>query len=325
MEQRLVPLNAVLAMYANTTTSWPKPFSDLGYRLEALEFPVKNDDRFISVDAVGFKGSENRFHLHEAKSGTSVPAEQAQRYADADPAYLVRSVGVTVGGGALPSAQSTYVCLKEHEERILWFLSEAKVELPVISIGEDTIEALGTAFADPELAEKFSEPISIPGPPPGIIVVDADSPDDDFDQVVAPSLVAAASRSEEVVSVAHLAEMSLTYYAIYPAVYQKRLRGKVADAAIRAASADPQHWEFRMFKGANESGSVRILATPEQADPRGRTQQYQAMRGRLQAGSRRRVRPEIPGQRQFFAEESEVEQELERAGSSDSEDREEEL
>lgn len=48
------------------------------------------------------------------------------------------------------------------------------------------------------------------------------------------------------------------------------------------------------------------------------------MRGRLQSGQRRRPRTEIPGQGSLFAEGSDIEEELERAGSVDAEGREEE-
>ncbi len=80
MEQRLTPLNAVVALYSNTRTSWPRPFFDLGYRLEGLEFPVQLDDQDKVVpDVAGFNRETNRFLLHEAKSGNNVDEDQACR------------------------------------------------------------------------------------------------------------------------------------------------------------------------------------------------------------------------------------------------------
>jgi hypothetical protein len=325
MEQRFVPLNAVIGMYSTITTSWPRPFHDAGYRLQALEFPIRFDDGgTVVADAIGYKDAENRFALHESKSGTAVKEGQARGYATADATYLVRGLSVTVGPGSGPTLQSSFVCLEEHAERILWQLEQAEVELPVLLLGEQSITAVGKRFEDPALATAFSSPIPITQPPPGIVVVDTESADEDFDQMVYPSLVAAASLREETITVAKLAEDSLAHYAIYPAPYKRRLRAKVAAAAQRAAAADPQHWSFQRFQGADEDGMIRVLSTPEQADPRGRTQQYQAMRGRLQSGRRRRPRPEIPGQVSFFAASSEVEEELERAGSVDPEGGEEE-
>lgn len=71
MEQRFVPLNAVIGMYSTTKTSWPRPFHDAGYRLQALEFPIRLDDvSSIVADAIGYN-AENRFALHESKSGTA--------------------------------------------------------------------------------------------------------------------------------------------------------------------------------------------------------------------------------------------------------------
>jgi hypothetical protein len=325
MEQRFVPLNAVIGMYSTTTTSWPRPFYDAGYRLEALEFPIKFDGGGnIVADAIGYKAAENRFALHESKSGTAIRDGQARGYAAADPAYLVRSLSVTVGTGGGPTLQSNFVCLEEHSESILWQLEEARANFPVLLIGEHSITAAGAPFEDPALADVFAAPIPILQPPPGIVVVDTESSDADFDQMVYPSLVAAASMQEETVTVAKLAEDSLAHYAIYPAPYRKQLRNKVAAAAERAAAADSQHWAFRRVQGANEDGIIRILSTPEQADPRGRTQQYQAMSGRLQSGLRRRQRAEIPGQGSLFAARSDIEEELERAGSVEADGGEEE-
>lgn len=323
MERRLIPLNAVIGLYSETTTSWPRPFADAGYRLEAIEFPIEVDgEGRVVADAIGFKTAESRFALHEAKSGTSVDASQARRYSLADPAFLVRTLSVTITSADVPRAQGNYVCMREHEDRVLWQLREAGVELPVLSLGASDITAVGAEFDDPALRAAFGSPIPVTTLPPALVTVDADSSDDDFDQIVFPSLIAAASMRIEQMSVERLTEESIPPYPLFPGAYKRRLRVRVAESAQRAAEADPARWQYQR-RGAGDEGLVRVLVTPEDADPRGRTQQYQSMRTRLQSRGRRRTRPEIPGQASFFVDDAQLERELDETRSVDEDAREE--
>lgn len=263
MEPRFVPLNALIGMYSTTITSWPRPFYDAGYRLQALEFPVRFDNREnIVADAIGYKESENRFSLHESKSGTAVREGQARGYADADPGYLVRGLSVTVGTGGVPTVQSNFVCLAEHAERVLWQLREAEVQLPVLVLGEQSITAAGSPFEDPDLVDAFSDPIPITQPPPGIVVVDTESGDEDFDQLVYPSLVAAASLQEDTVTVAKLAEDSLAHYPIYPAPYRRRLRTKSQRRHREPPLQTPSTGHSSDFKGRTKTAWSECFLPP---------------------------------------------------------------
>ncbi len=131
--------------------------------------------------------------------------------------------------------------------------------------------------------------------------------------------MSAAALGFESISISSLTERSISHYALYPGPYKRKLRRAVAGAARRAADADSVHWQFRGPTGIDDEGIVRILASPEQADPRGRTQQYQAIRSRLERGRRRRPRLEIPGQGSLF-EDSDLENELDRATTVDLEE-----
>ncbi len=318
MEERLVPVNAVVALYSATRTSWPRPFFDLGYRIEGLEFPIGVDeDERVVPDVVGFKRASSRFVLHEAKSGNNIEEDQAHRYKKVAPATLVRVLSVTVSSGDPLRVQTSYVCLRHAEKRILMGLRAINMEAPVLSFDTADVRAVGAPFDDPDLRSAFSTSLAVPGPPPAIITLDADSPPDTFDQAVFPTLAAAAAREQTSITVAALAEESIGHYAIYPGQYKRRLRRCVADAARRAAEADPQRWEFRPRTGNDDEGLVRILASPELADPRGRTQQYQSMRHRLEAGRPRRQRPENPDQGVFFGSDD-LEAELDSATRKDS-------
>ena len=194
----------------------------------------------------------------------------------------------------------------------------------MLSVGPNDVTAVGAPIDDPVLRSMFANPVQVPGPPPGVVTVDADSPGEEFDRVVVPSLVSALAQDRENISMMALAEDSLPYYAIYPAPYRLRLRRKVAAAARRAAEADSQHLEYRPPTNAEPDGLIRILSTPEQADPRGRTQQYQAIQNRLGGGKRRARRAEIEGQGNLFAA-ADLEQELDSAKPATNDDRGEEL
>ena len=323
MEDHLIPVNAVVAMYTTTQTSWPRPFHDAGYRLEGLEFPLEvSDSERVVPDAVGFNRNINGFLLHEAKGGSNIENDQARRYSRVAAETLVRVLGVTVESPLPLKLQTSYACLRAAEDRILQGLESVGMEVPVLSFGSDDVRAVGGSFEDPALSAAFASPVPLPGPPPGIITLDANSPNGAFDRVVFPSLVAAASLGMESISVSALTEQAVSHYAIYPGPYKRRLRA-VAAAARRAADDDRDHWEFRGPTGTDDDGLIRIHGSPERTDPRGRTQQYQAIRNRLETSQRGRRRREISGQGVLFGS-SDLEEELNRATSSDAEEREEE-
>jgi hypothetical protein len=305
MEDRFVPLNAIVAMHSHTKTSWPRPLFDVGYRMESLELPVNvSEDRRVTADVVAFKSKENRFLLHEAKSGANVEESQADRYKNPDMNWLTRATSVTLTEGIEPRCHTIYACLREHEERALIGLANVSAEFPVLSISNEDVHHVGGPFDDPELEEFFRSPVIVPGPPPGIIVVDADSGDEEIDRVVVPSMVSEMSNGSEMISVPALARLAIPYLDIYPTGYQNRLIRKVDQAARRPPNSTRSH------------GIVKIKLNPEELDLRGRTQSYQAMASRFQP-RRSRIRVS-EDQGQLFGD-ADLERELSQAKESDDE------
>jgi hypothetical protein len=318
MEERFIPVNAVIAMYSTVQTSWPRPFYDVGYLLEALELPVVvGDDARVPADLVGFRPSNNRFLLHEAKSGANVDEDQAARYQLADPLWLVRATKVNLTADEDPSCQTVYVCLRSHEDRILLGLRKAECAFPLVSVGDSDVRAVGASFDDDDLAARFENLIPLPGPPPGIIVVDIESADEDFDEIVFPTLVAEMSLRTDDVSVITLAERSIPYLNIYPEGVRRRLIKRVEAAAQRAAQADEQHFEFRAATMTRPYAIIKLSGNPEDLDPRGRTQRYQAIASRFQT----RPRPRVAAIQEALFDDLDLERELSLA---DEDEREEE-
>ena len=288
MEPRFIPLNAALALYSRTQTSWPRPLFEIGYWLEAIELPVNSGDGRVDADVVAHRRDTHRFVLTEAKSGANLDETQAQRYAQADPIWLVQATRITVGDAALsPQCQTHYICLRQHEDRILHGLSQAGVDFPVLSVGDDDIRHRGGRFDDPDVAAAFAQPLPVSGPPPGIITIDRDSPDADFDLYVQPSLVEAMAQGKSEVSVPDLAKSSIFHFDIYQSGYRNALIRKVEGAARRAAEADQQHFEYRPPTATRPYGMIRVRSNPEDLDRRGRTQAYQGIANRFRGGRRR--------------------------------------
>lgn len=288
MDQRFIPLNAGLALYSPLATSWPRPLNELGYVVEVLELPLDTAEGRVEADIVAYRQGANRFILNEAKGGANVSEEQAKRYLHADTAWLIQATRVSVSGTApSPQVQTHYICQRQHEDRILLGLAQAGVSVPVLSVGDEDIKACGATFQDPDIGAVFSEPLPVPGPPPGLITLDRESSESDFDLHVYPSIIEAMTWGVPEVSVPELAKSAVPHLDLYPTGYRNTIVRKVESAARRAAEADNQYFEYRPPTGTRQYGMIRFKASPEELDPRGRPQAYQGIANRLSSGRRR--------------------------------------
>jgi hypothetical protein len=309
MDRRFAPLNALIAFCSSTQTSWPRPFFDAGYQLQALEFPVPTGDSRVAADVVAWSPTASRFALGEAKSGANVDEGQARRYASVQANTLIQMTGVTLTQATPVRAQALYAVLAEEVDRVLLGLSRAGVSFPVLAVSDDSVWHTGADLDHRSLAERFADPISVPGPPPGIITIDVDSSDEDFDRVVQASLAAILARNLPATSTPALAEDALPYLALYPNGYRSRLVRRVEAAARRAVEAAPETFAFVSRTGTSDSTSVRVLDSPEGHDPRGRTQRYQALASRFTSPHRRRPAPVDTDQLSLFGQDD-LEQQL---------------
>jgi hypothetical protein len=280
VDARLIPVNAFIALTSSRSTSWPNPLYEVGYRLEGLEVPVSAGGGRIEIDAVAFNPATNWFLNAEGKSGNNIEDEQARRYGQVDPADLVRLTGVTITKSGDLSAAVLYVCLEESVDRIRVGLASAGCEYPVLSVGSTHV-ALHGEPDDPALLAALADPIDVPGPPPGVILVDDHSDDSAYDAIVSAALVAALARGEESIACPDLAKRAIPYLDFFAKGHRSKLVGGVTRAARRAAEASPETFEFRPPTAAREYAMVKVTDSPEQADPRGRTQRYQALKHRL--------------------------------------------
>jgi hypothetical protein len=310
MDPRFAPLNALIAFCSTTRTSWPRPMYDCGYQLAALEFPAKAGNGRVVVDVVAWAPNHTRLALGEAKAGANVDEAQAKRYSDVNPSTLVQTLNVTVTKADPPRAQIVYAVQAQHKDRVLLGLSKAGVTYPVLSISATDVRRVGGEFDDPALVAAFAAPISVLSPPPGIITIDAESSDAEFDAMLNSSLVALASRQGESMTVRALTEDAIRHLFLYPTGYQQRLVKKMESAARRAAAAAPETFSYTPPSAARSVGTVHVLDNPENADPRGRTQRYQALAARFASPTTKRKPRVDEAQLSFFPGGPDLESEL---------------
>lgn len=79
MEDRLIPVNAVLALVARDG-GWFGDLAEQGFRLHALELDVQSAPGVIRADVVLYRLDPDLVLLIEGKSGLSVEERQARGY-----------------------------------------------------------------------------------------------------------------------------------------------------------------------------------------------------------------------------------------------------
>jgi hypothetical protein len=281
MDRRLIPVNAFIALTSQSATSWPTPLFDAGYRLEGLEVPAGPRDARVVIDALAFDASENRFLAAEGKSGANIEPEQARRYGDLNPGELVRLVGVTLTHPGELTVQPLFVCMDASVDRILLGMDSASCPYPVLAVGATELTLHRPEHVDVRIAAAFAQPIAVPGPPPVLIPVDDLSGDDEYDALVSAALVVVLAQGKDVVGCPDLAAQAVRYLPLFASGHRNTIVTKVTQAAQRCCARAPETFEFRPATGVRPDGMVKVIDSPEQADPRGRTQRYQAVRVRL--------------------------------------------
>ena len=281
MDARLIPTNAFIALASRRTTSWPNTLFEIGYALEGLEVPATAGGGRVVIDCVAFDATSNRFLLGESKHGNNINPEQARRYGQVEARDLVRLIGVTITTPGDQRADPIYICLAANVERILLGLERAGCAYPVLAVSNKEIFLQGATPPDRRLAEAFASPVPVNGPPPGVILVDGESKDTEYDGLVAAALVAEANRGTELIACPDLAARCIPYLHLYGGGVRNTLVRAVARAAQRLCEAASETFEYRSSTQARDYAVVKVLDSPERADPRGRTQRYQAIKARM--------------------------------------------
>jgi hypothetical protein len=214
--------------------------------------------------------------LTEAKSGANIDEPQAKRYAAVVPQDVARLV-------TLPFSPVDGI-------------QKVGMKCGILRIA-DTMVSLETNAS----SQLHSFNVDVPsGGPPRLIVLDADSPEEEFREILLPAIVAAASRQIELVSVQTLLTNAMPYFDQQAERAQGRLRDR-ASSALRAMVSNDFKDELRFEPGGptTRGPSIRILRSPAGFDPRGETQGWQRWQRKAQAALRRQPRRVAPGQLSF--------------------------
>ena|SRR6476469_835441 len=302
VEDRLLPVNGLLGLVTPHDVNQPL-LRDRGYDLAGLEVPVTVGAGKVVTDALLFNRERSVLLACEAKSGANVEPAQAAKYRELDAEAVVLAGNITLSSPVRPSVFPVYACQCEHIARIRRGLDEVELGCPIVGVCPDHI-LFDLPENTPEVLREAFPTSSLPlgGPPPRLIEFDQDSSATALTPAVRAQLVRALALRRQQVSVMWLAEEVAPYLTFYARAARQKLVKTVGEAARMIAQGDTSTFEYQ-GPTSNDGGFgfVRLLKTPEDNDPRGRTQAYQAL-ARSSQGRRRRTRQHDPDQLDLLQE-----------------------
>lgn len=276
MEGRLTPLNALLGLLISGDVN-RAALADAGFKLVGLEVPVAGRQGTVTVDAVLLHEESVHLLLCEAKSGANVEPGQARRYGSISAEDVVQAGHVTLPRRGALTIETAYVCLADHLERVRVGLQDADLRCPILVVHESSIHLEESAVASDQLIGAFaSGPVPLAGPSTRLLPFDHESPVEVLEPFVKAELVAALANRVPHLTITGLAERVSPYLGLFGRKARNQLVRRVGEAVRGLAAADPATFSFEP-PAPNRDGLVRLLRTPEDNDPRGRTQAYQAL------------------------------------------------
>jgi hypothetical protein len=300
VEDRLLPVNGLLGLVTRHDFNEPL-LANGGFELAGLEVPVTVGAGKVVIDVLLFHPERSILLACEAKSGSNIETSQARRYEALDASDVVLAANITLSKPVQPSVVPIYACLCDNIARIRQGLRVAELSFPIIGVCREHI-----SFDLPEDAHDTlrralpARSLRLDGPPVHVIEFDQDSPVSALLPAVRAQLVTALASKRERVSTPWLAEQTARYLAFYARAARQKLVRTIGEAARLIAESDAATFEYH-GPTANDAGYVRLLKTPEDNDPRGRTQAYQAL-ARSSQPRRKKTRPHDPDQLDLLRE-----------------------
>jgi hypothetical protein len=132
-----------------------------------------------------------------------------------------------------------------------------------------TITPLDTAWA--------AGPIALRGPVVRLLPFDHESDAASFEPAVRAQLIGELAHRRTDVTIRLLTEQVTPYFAIFAVAAQERLVSKVRQVVRGIIEEDPRTYGYLPRTSTRRDDAVEFRGTPEDRDPRGRTQAYQAM------------------------------------------------
>ncbi|OWV12030.1 hypothetical protein B5D80_03775 [Micromonospora wenchangensis] len=287
MEARLQPVNAILGLVIAGDVN-PPLLADAGFRVVGLEVPAVGPAGKAVIDVLLFHEATNHLVQCESKSGANIEEGQARAYAAMPAANAVQAAYVNLRHRTTPTIETLYLCLEEHAERIRLGLKTIDIAFPVLGVGYRRLELHDDEYASELLRAPLQGGVTLKAPPPRLIAFDPESPAEAVERQVRPTMVAELSKRTSHISLTGLTERVAPHYGLYGHAAQNKLKSVVRAAVVKIAEATPDRFAFDPPANSRPEGLIRFLRTPEDHDPRGRTQAYQALARMGQATPRRR-------------------------------------
>ena len=278
IQKDLVPVNAVIG-FLKPDGHWPPVLYDLGYRLSAIEQPVRvTENGILEVDVIGHSRRRNHGLLIEGKSGANADAPQAGKYAKASAEDVQRTGSVSFRTPATATVEPVYVCLEEDSARIITGVSKSAPGTPVVAMGSRAVLAYGK-FHDGDLTAVFSEGVGLPPleEVPRYHVASQNTPKWDIARGVFATVVAHLRRGQAAVPVSEIAEETFPMWNVMGTDLRRYL-----GASVRNILAELSKHELSGLIRLDSSGPVaraELLLDAEslRGDPNVRTRRFQRL------------------------------------------------
>lgn len=281
MEQRLLPVNALLGL-ASPGDDRVGLLAAAGFRVVGIEVPVTGSLGKVVVDVVLARTADGTVLACEAKSGRGIEDLQARKYAALTVVDVVQQVGITTASPT-PRIGVVYATVWAHRDTIAGRLTDLALAVPVAVLGASSrrvglavVEAAGGAGAHP-LAALVPDDLELPVALPRPLRIDHESPAAAVRPLVVAEFAAAMSRRETEVGMRSLTERICPQSVLFGAGARNRLQGTVDDIARHLPDELSVAVSYLPRSGARDAAVLQLQETPETADPRGRTQKYQAL------------------------------------------------
>lgn len=274
MHPRLRPVNALIGLCTPGDLN-PAVLYDAGFRVAGLEIPALSPAGRVVIDVLLVHPPTSHLIVCESKSGANVDEEQARKYAGLDPRTVVLAGSVDLPTRTPPTVETLYLCLDAHTDRVLLGLAAAGVDVPVLAAGPRSVELLNRSRAGAQLAAALPSPVHLPTGIGRHIPFDEQSTAADLRPVVRSQLSALQANRVQAESVRVVAGNALPQLALYGRGAREGFMKKVGTAIRAIALDEPDTFAYQPNTG-NHEARVQVLRTPEDNDPRGRTQAWQA-------------------------------------------------
>lgn len=276
MQDRLKPVNALVGLCTPGDLN-PAALHNAGFRLVGLEVPVLVDGLGrVVIDVLLLHAASSHLVACESKSGANVDEDQARKYAALDARTVVLAGAVDLPKRTPPTVETLYLCLARNAGRVRQGLSAAGAAFPVLVVAPAAVDLLGREQASPLLASALADaPLPLPTGIGRHIAFDDHSTADDLRPAVRAQLSALQSNRTGAAEVSVIAGLAVPQLAVHGRAVRQSLARKVGQAVRAICESEPDNFAFQSAT-ATTAPLVWVLRTPEENDPRGRTQAWQA-------------------------------------------------